>query len=211
MVVVIWITHSCFQITTDSGKIIYTDPYQIQADEEKADIILVSHDHYDHCDTGAIKKIYQEGKTKLVCPKSSERKVKNFYPMGLDPGESTEIDDVKIIAVPAYNPNKQFHPKGNNWLGYIIEASGKRIYHAGDTDVIPEMKKLGKIDIALIPVGDTYTMGFKEAVEACSIIAPTVCIPMHDWDKDLNQFREMVKKDVPSVKVEILKEKDLEL
>ncbi|MHA1650238.1 MAG: MBL fold metallo-hydrolase [Candidatus Helarchaeota archaeon] len=205
-----WITHACFQIVTDDGKVIYTDPYQIKAGDA-ADILLISHDHYDHADSGSIKKVFQENKTKVICPKTSMSKLKKFNPIGLDPNESTEINGIKILAVPAYNPNKQFHPKGNKWIGYIIETGGKRIYHAGDTDVIPEMKELGKIDVALLPVGDTYTMGFADAVEACKVINPTICVPMHDWDKDLTKFSEMVTKDVPSVKVEILKGKDLEL
>lgn len=204
-----WITHACFQITTDDNKIIYTDPYQIKSGDP-ADIVLVSHDHYDHADKRSIKTVYTE-KTRVICPKTCAAGLKKFNATGLDPNESIEIDGIKIKTVPSYNPNKQFHPQGNKWVGFIIETGGKRIYHAGDCDVMPEMKELGELDVALLPVGDNYTMGFSDAVEACGIIKPKICVPMHDWDKDLTQFAEMVSKDVPSVKVEILKDKDLEI
>jgi L-ascorbate metabolism protein UlaG (beta-lactamase superfamily) len=202
-----WISHSCFQIVTNDDKIIYTDPYEIKTGDP-GDILIISHDHYDHCDKKSIKLVYTS-KTKVICPKTCADGLKNFNAIGLDPNQSTEIEGIKITAVPAYNPNKHFHPKGNKWLGFIIETGGKRIYHAGDTDVIPEMKQLGKIDVALLPVGDNFTMGFSEAVEACGIIKPTICVPMHHWDKDLNQFKKMVNEKVPSVTVEILKGKDL--
>ena len=204
-----WITHACFQIVTDDNKVIYTDPYQIKSGEP-ADIILVSHDHYDHADKGAIDTVLKDD-TKVVCPNSSASKLKKYNPVGLNPNDTIDIEGVKIKAVPAYNPNKAFHPKGNNWLGFIIETGGKRIYHAGDTDVIPEMKELGDLDVALIPVGDTYTMGFADAVECCDLIKAPIIVPMHDWDKDLTQFSAMVNAKLPSVKVEILKGKDLEI
>ncbi len=204
-----WITHSCFQIKMDNGKVIYTDPYQLKSGDP-ADLILISHDHYDHADNNSIKAVFSS-KTKVICPKTSAAKLKAFNPIGLAPNESKDLEGIKITAVPAYNPNKQFHPKANNWLGYIIEVGEKRLYHAGDTDMIPEMKTLGAIDVALLPVGDQFTMGFNEAVEACKMIKPKICVPMHDWNKDLMEFSNLVKKGVPSVKVEILKGKDLKL
>lgn len=210
MVKISWVTHACFKITTNIGQIIYTDPYKIGAEEEKADLLLISHDHYDHADGKSIKNIIKED-TAVICPKSSSSKLAKFNAKGIDPNDSLEIEGIMITAVPAYNPNKAFHPKGNKWIGFIIEVDGKRIYHAGDTDVIPEMKNLGEIDVALLPVGDTYTMGFSEGVEACKIINPKICVPMHDWDKDLNEFSKMVANSGSAVKVEILKGKDLEI
>jgi len=205
-----WIAHSCFQIKTDDGTIIYTDPFKLEAGDP-ADLILISHDHYDHADANSIESVLSS-KTKVICPKTSAGKLKKFNPIGLAPGESETIGEIGITAVPAYNPNKQFHPESNRWIGYILEIAGKRLYHAGDTDVIPEMETLGQIDVAFLPVGDTYTMGFNEAVEACKIIMPSICvIPMHDWDKDLKVFSNLVKKSVPSVRVEILKNRDLEI
>jgi len=210
MVKIHWITHACFKITTEDNKVIYTDPYQIKAPDDSADIILVSHSHYDHFEENSVQKIFKQD-TKLICPKTIVTELKRFNPTGLDPDQSIDIGNIRISAVPAYTPNKQFHPKGNKWVGFIIETGGKRIYHAGDTDLIPEMKNLGKLDIALIPVGGTYTMDFQEATTCCGIIKASVIVPMHDWNKDLNQFKEMVSKAISSVKVEILKGKDLEI
>jgi L-ascorbate metabolism protein UlaG (beta-lactamase superfamily) len=210
MTTIKWIAHSCFQITTNDKKVIYTDPYQIKKGEPQGDIILVSHSHYDHLDKDSIKNILKNG-TKVVCPKTCINELPSYNPIGLDPNESTEFSGIKITAVPAYNPNKKFHPKGNKWNGYVLEISGKRIYHAGDTDVIPEMKSLGNIDVALLPVGDNFTMGFSDAVEALKIIKPKTVVPMHDWNKDLNQFKDMVNKAISTVKVEILKGKNLEI
>lgn len=210
MVQIHWISHACFRIETNDGLIIYTDPYKIEGNNPPADLILVSHDHYDHADKSAIKNVLK-GETRVICPKSCAAGLSKFNAAGLDPGESMEINGLRITAVPAYNPNKAFHPKGNKWVGFIIETGGKRIYHAGDTDVIPEMTTLGEIDVALLPVGDTYTMGFKEGVEACQKIKPKICVPMHDWDKDLTKFATMVKDGAPSVQVEILKAKDLQI
>ena len=179
-------------------------------DDEPADIILVSHDHYDHADKKSIKKILTNNTT-VICPNSCAGNLKKFNAIGLGPGDSKDIDGIKIEAVRAYNPNKNFHPKKNDWLGYIFEVDGKRIYHAGDTDVIPEMNDVTNIDVALLPVGDTYTMGFADAAEACNIINPKICVPMHDWDKDLSEFQELAKEKAPEVKIEILKSKDLEI
>ena len=209
MTKITWITHACFKIKSNSGKILYIDPYNM-GDDEPADIILASHDHYDHADKKSIKKVITNNTT-LICPNSCTGGLKKFNCIGMAPGESKEINGIKIEAVRSYNPNKNFHPKKNDWLGYIIEVDGKRIYHAGDTDVIPEMNDIKNIDVALLPVGDTYTMGFAEAAEACSIIKPKACVPMHDWDKDLSEFEEMAKAKAPDVKIEILKGKDLEI
>ncbi|MHA1266660.1 MAG: MBL fold metallo-hydrolase [Candidatus Helarchaeota archaeon] len=210
MVKIHWIAHACFRIETTEGMVIYTDPYQIGKGEPAADLILVSHDHYDHADKKSIKNIWKDD-TKLVCPKSCAAGLSKFNAKGLDPGDSIEIDGINITAVPAYNPNKAFHPKNNKWVGYIIETSGKRIYHAGDTDIIPEMENLGTLDVALLPVGDTYTMGFADAAECSKIIQPSIVVPMHDWDKDLNQFKAMVEQVASNVQVEILKGKDLDI
>ena len=209
MTKITWITHACFKIKTNSEKIIYTDPYKMENDEV-ADIILASHDHYDHCEKKSIKKVYNSN-TKVICPKSSVGGLKKFEAIGMSPNDEKEFDDIKIIAVRSYTPNKNFHPKKNDWLGYIIEVDGKRIYHAGDTDLIPEMEKFENIDVALIPVGGTYTCNMEEGAEACAIIKPKICVPMHDWDKDLSEFVKLANEKAPDVKIEILKEKDLEI
>jgi L-ascorbate metabolism protein UlaG (beta-lactamase superfamily) len=205
-----WISHACFQIITKEGKVIYTDPYEISSDEEKADIVLISHDHYDHADKRSINIIMTDN-TQIICPKTSEKKLKKFNPKGLKPGDSIDIGGITIEAVRAYNVGKAFHPKNNNWLGYIVETNGKRLYHAGDTDLIEEMKNLRNIDIAMLPVGDTYTMNFSEAIEACRVIKPKICLPMHQWDHDLNEFKSKANESVPDVKIELIEGKIFEI
>ena len=204
-----WIGHSCFQIIS-GDRVIYFDPYEINSGEEKADIILISHDHYDHADKGSINNIIKDT-TIVVCPTTSERKFKKYNTKGMNVRDKIEINGINIEAVRAYNIGKKFHPKDKNWVGYIIELEGKRIYHAGDTDFIEEMNNLGDIDVAMIPVGDTYTMNFTEGIEACKVIRPKICLPMHQWDFDLNDFKSMAKKEVPEVKVELIEGRTLEI
>ncbi len=209
---IFWITHSCFKIKTSKGVVIYTDPYGIPIDEEKADIILASHDHHDHFDNGSIQNIWKNS-TVLIGPSSISKKLKKFNGKGLKIGETYIKDDIKVILVPAYNITKMFHPKTSEFAGFIIEMEGKKIYHAGDTDRIPEMKNLKKenMTVALLPVGGTYTMDFTEAVEAAADIKPTIVVPMHDWEKDLNVFKSMVGKKDNTIKVEILRDKTLKV
>ncbi len=209
---IFWITHSCFKIKTSKGVVIYTDPYEIQSDAEKADIILASHDHHDHLDNGSIQNIWKDS-TVLIGPCSISGKLKKFKGKGMKIGETYTKDDITIELVPAYNVSKKFHPKSSEYAGFIIKVEGKKIYHAGDTDRIPEMKNLRneQITVAILPVGGTYTMDFSEAVEAAADIKPAVVIPMHDWDKDLNEFKSMVGKKDSTIKVEILREKTLKL
>jgi len=170
----VWLGHAGFKIK-NNGIVIYIDPFQIE-DNEKADIILITHDHYDHCSPKDIEKIAKEDTTIVcneVCASKLDRKARIIKENG-----SIEVLGVIIKAVPAYNLNKEFHPKGYG-VGFVIELSGKCIYHAGDTDFIPEMKNLQNIDIALLPVGGTYTMNAEQAVEAAELIKPKIAIPMH--------------------------------
>jgi len=116
-------------------------------------------------------------------------------------GTAIDADGVKIEVVPAYNVGKQFHPKGNDWVGYIIDAKGKRIYHAGDSDFIPEMKSI-KADIILLPIGGTYTMTPEEAAEAANTINPSIlAVPIHFGEivgtkADAEKFKALCKCDV---------------
>jgi len=168
-----WLGHDGFRI--DAGKTIYFDPFQIEAGPE-ADLILVSHDHFDHCSPEDVAKIQGE-KTIIVTEKDSAKKLSGDVRV-MTPGESLTIDDVKIQAVPSYNTDKDFHPKGNNWLGFVIEIGGVKVYHTGDADFIPEMKDL-EVDIAFIPVSGTYVMTSEQAVQAAQAINPKLAIPMH--------------------------------
>jgi len=168
-----WLGHDGFRI--DAGKTIYFDPYQI-AGGPAADLILVSHDHFDHCSPEDIQKIQGPGTT-ILTEKDSAKKLTGDVRI-MKPGDLLDLGDVKIEAVPSYNMDKEFHPKKRGWLGFVVETEGVRIYHAGDTDFIPEMKNL-KVDIAFLPVSGTYVMSAEQAVKAALAIRPKLAIPMH--------------------------------
>src|SRR5512136_2451304 len=184
-----WLGHDCFRI--DAGKTLYIDPYQILSGT-KADLILVSHDHFDHCSPKDVAKI-QQPKTVIVTEKDSAKKLKGDVRV-LKPGDAVTVGGVKGEAVPSYNVDKDFHPKKNGWLGFIIEMGGVRIYHAGDTDFIPEMKDF-RVDIALIPVSGTYVMTVDQALKATLAMKPKLAIPMHygaivGSDEDAQKYKK---------------------
>lgn len=173
-----WLGHASFKIKT-SDKIIYIDPYEI-TDVEKADIVLITHPHYDHLSILDLQKITTPETIILGtvdCTSKFAGKITSKYEI-ISPDMKKNIKGIEIEIVYAYNTNKRFHPKENGWVGYIINIDGKRIYHSGDTDLIPEMKNI-KTDIALLPIGGTYTMDAVEAAKACEEIKPKIAIPMH--------------------------------
>ena len=133
-----WLGHDSIRIDAENGAKIYIDPYQIKANPE-ADLILITHDHFDHCSPDDVAKIQGE-KTVIVTEKESAKKLSGDVRV-VSPGDALTIKGINIEAVPSYNTNKDFHPEKNNWLGFIVEIDGVRIYHAGDSDFIPEMKK----------------------------------------------------------------------
>jgi len=193
-VIVKWLGHASFQIKAE-GKNIYIDPYEGEY-AEKADLVLVTHSHFDHCDASKIEKVMKEN-TVIICPPECVSRLSGNV-KAIKPGEKIEVDGVIVEAVHAYNykrfrsPGNPFHPKGFG-NGYIITVGGKRIYHAGDTDFIPEMKDLKNISLALLPSGGTYTMDNSEAAEAALAIKPEAVIPMHRWDSDPEVFRRKVE------------------
>jgi len=170
-----WLGHDCFRLRA-AGQIVYFDPFQLSGDLPPADLILVSHTHYDHFSPDDIKKIRRESTLIITVPEAAAKLSGNVKTM--QPGQSVTSGPFTIEAVRAYNTNKKFHPQANNWLGFIVTVEGVRIYHAGDTDHIPEMANY-QADIALLPVSGTYVMTADEAAQAALEINPKVAVPMH--------------------------------
>ena len=166
-----WLGHDTFKIKA-GGKVIYIDPYHIRS-PEKADLILITHSHHDHFSPEDIKQIC--GPETLVVSVAEVLKGMHSLTQEVKPGDKLEAAGFKLEVVPAYNIGKKFHQKEAGMVGYIITAGGIRIYHAGDTDLIPEMKKL-KVDVALLPVSGTYVMTSDEAAEAAKVIKPKVAV-----------------------------------
>ena len=194
-----WLGHAGFKIKGE--KTVYIDPFKIK-DTEPADIIIITHEHFDHLSPEDIRKI-QTGKTVIVTTPDCYSKVSGNVKT-ISPSQSLNVDGIKIEAVPAYNANKHFHPKANGWIGVIVTINGKRIYHAGDTDNIPEMANLKNIGVALLPVSGTYVMTAEEAADAANKIMPKAAVPMHygaivGTRADAERFKKLCK-----CKVEIL-------
>lgn len=198
-----WLGHDTFKIVGE--KTVYTDPFKLKK-RDNADIILITHEHYDHCSVNDIKKLQGSGTT-IVAPKDCADKLSGNI-RTVKPGDKLTVDGMEIEVVPSYNTDKQFHTRDRNWVGYIFTVNGRRIYLAGDTDHIPEMKNFKNIDIALLPVSGTYVMNADEAIKAALDIRPKVAVPMHynsivGTEKDARRFAEGLK---GKIEVKILKE-----
>ena len=199
-----WLGHASF-IVKGEGKVIYFDPYLLPSSPEKADLILITHDHYDHCDHGKVEQI-KKPDTVIITTSASARKLSGNIKT-VKEGDSITEKEISIKVVPAYNPGKPFHPRGSG-VGFIIDVGGTKIYHAGDTDFIPEMSNI-QTDIALLPIGGTYTMDENEGVRVALTIKPKIVIPMHHGhisgtDADPKSFKEKVQKENPEIEVKIL-------
>jgi len=173
-----WLGHDVFLIT--GNRTIYTDPFQIRDAGPVADIILITHEHRDHCSPEDVMKVSGKGTVIVTTPDCVEKlmDIPNKEIKAVKPGSRINVEGVDIEAVRAYNTNKKFHPKEKDWVGYVFRTDGVTYYLAGDTDRIPEMKEI-KCDVALLPVSGTYVMTAEEAVEAALDIKPRVAVPMH--------------------------------
>tara|TARA_B100000315_G_C14591169_1_gene595880 strand:+ start:1707 stop:2339 length:633 start_codon:yes stop_codon:yes gene_type:complete len=188
--------HASFLIKGEKN--IMIDPFKLTT-TEKADILLISHEHYDHCSPEDIEKVIKDS-TIIVTVPGNQSKIASYADKVADiklvkPHDTIEIEEIKIEAVPAYNTNKDFHPKDNEWVGFILTIDNETLYFSADTDLIEEMNKL-TCDIAILPVSGTYVMTAEEAAEASKIIKPKIAIPMHYGDivgsiDDANKFKEL--------------------
>ncbi len=196
------ISHDTFKIK--GSKVIYTDPFKVTKRDE-ADIVVLSHEHFDHLSPDDLSKVIFPGTMIVASPLCREglKTVRVKETHFLEPGGKFTAEKVEIEAVPAYNlnkfrePGKAFHPKGEQRLGFIITLDGTRVYFAGDTDLIPEMKNI-KCDVALLPVSGTYVMTAEEAVQAVAAVHPRIAVPMHygaivGTEADATKFKNLVK------------------
>ncbi len=192
-----WLGHDSFRLDAAIGPI-YFDPYQISPGPTAA-LILASHEHFDHCVAEDIAKI--QGPDTVICTEAECAAKLTGEVRVMKPGDRLEVKGVTVEAVPAYNTDKDFHPKAKGWLGFVVTVDGVRIYHAGDTDHIPEMAGL-EVDIALLPVSGTYVMTAEQAVEAAKAIGPKLAIPMHygaivGGPQDAERFAQALQGVVP--------------
>jgi L-ascorbate metabolism protein UlaG (beta-lactamase superfamily) len=194
-----WLGHDSMRIDAD-GLVIYIDPWQLSGEPKKADLVLITHDHKDHCSPEDVDAVFKEG-TEIVTIAAAAKKLPGKSVHVVAPGDKITAKGIPIEAAAAYNVNKfrgpgvPFHPKESRHVGFVITLDGVRIYHAGDTDCIPEMKDV-RADIALLPVSGTYVMTAEEAVEAVKILRPALAIPMHVGRgigslEDAERFKEL--------------------
>ena len=200
-----WTGHDGFRITNSKNKqIIYIDPFQLSGNykgRKDADIVLISHDHFDHLSIEDLKDIVNAN-TKIVAAGECLEKLRELPTdkiTTLKPGEKDSQKGIAVEAIRAYNTNKKFHPREDNKIGFVITIDGHRIYHSGDSDAIPEMGGLNP-DIAMLPVSGTYVMTADEAARATDeTIRPSkIAIPMHYGSivgskEDAERFKARVK------------------
>jgi len=187
---IFWHGHATIRI--DGEKVIYIDPWKLR-DPKGADLILISHSHHDHLSPEDIRKI-QKKDTVIITTQDCAGELSGEVRI-VKPGDVVQVGEILVEAVHSYNIGKAFHPKQNDWLGFVVTVMGKRIYYCGDTDLIPEMESISA-DIVIVPVGGTYTMNAEEAALAVNMIRPRVAIPIHYGDivgsiEDAERFRDL--------------------
>lgn len=198
-------------IRIEGSKILYFDPFQIQTAVHDADLIFITHEHYDHFEPESIAKVKKED-TLLVAPESMKKKalsesgIASENCLFFQPEETHEAGGIVIETIPAYNKLKPFHTKGKKWQGYVVEMDGIRYYVAGDTDVNEDIRKV-RCDVALIPIGGHYTMDWKQAAEYIAEIKPKAAIPTHYGSivgnkTDGQDFQKMLENADKNIQVE---------
>ncbi len=191
-----WIHHASFRIAGEN--VLYIDPWKLDGEPHDADVVFVSHDHYDHFSSEDIDKVTSPDSA-IVAPPDVVAKLHKAN--AVTPGMSLWLKTIGIDAVAAYNVGKEYHPQDNQWCGALFIVGGKRIYYAGDTDLIPEMSELTDVDVALLPVGGTYTLDAAGAAQAVKQIGCDIAIPYH-WgdivgdDADAKAFADQAPCDV---------------
>ncbi len=191
-------------IKFNKGLIIYFDPFKINENYNDADIIFITHSHYDHYSEEDISKVIKDNTT-IVVPKDLEDMVLQFgfakeHIIVVSPNEEYSVLGINFKTIPAYNTNKNFHPKSNEWVGYIINLDQTTYYIAGDTDITEENRQV-KCDVAFVPIGGTYTMTYSEAAELINEIKPQIAVPIHYGlivgnKEDANNFANLVDKEI---------------
>jgi L-ascorbate metabolism protein UlaG (beta-lactamase superfamily) len=192
-----WLGHDSFRL--DGSVIVYIDPWKLSAGQPPARLVLVTHDHFDHLSLPDIDAVAAPD-TVVVGPASVAAQAPGFETVTVAPGDSVSVAGVQVLAVPAYNldkfraPGQPYHPRESGGVGYVVALDGVRYYHAGDTDVVPEMADV-RCEVALLPVGGKFTMTWEEAAEAADLIDPAVAVPMHYGDiigdtRDAERFRD---------------------
>lgn len=200
-----WFRQSAIRYAGD-GLTLYVDPWGTDPEEAPADLILITHAHDDHLQPDEIERLSSPD-TKVVAPADVAKELSGDV-TAVAPGESHEVAGVRFETVPAYNVAEErleMHPKANAWVGYVIELGGRRYYHAGDTDAVPELESL-TADVAMVPIGGTYTMDVPEAAGLVKAMRPQLAVPMHygfvvGSPADADRF----EKEAAPVRVEVLK------
>jgi L-ascorbate metabolism protein UlaG (beta-lactamase superfamily) len=199
-----WFGHASFMLACDAGAV-YVDPYLLPSAPAKADVVVMTHEHADHCAAENAGRLMKDSTVVVTTPACARRCPGDVR--SAKPGDVVEVGEIKVEAVEAYNRAKPFHPRGLGF-GAVIEMQGVRVYHAGDTDFIPEMAEL-EVDVALLPIGGYYTMDEREAAEAALAIKPKLAIPMHynhipQTEADPQLFRRLIEEKDRSIEVRIL-------
>ena len=190
--------HSSIKLLGD--KIIYIDPFKIENALHDADFIFCTHSHYDHFSIEDILKIKNENTFLIITQSCFDEAIKYFSKekiLVVEPSYNYCINDLSFETTPSYNINKNFHPKANKWVGYIISSNAKTYFIAGDTDNIPEIQNL-TCDIAFLPIGGTYTMNYKEAAELANTLNASLIVPTHYGSivgtvEDAEKFKSLVQ------------------